>query len=71
MHFSYSLTCDVAISIWQYRNPTKAIRFWFQPEYTKVPTEDDAFHYNKRYFLPVGFYSKAMLKARVDFHEVV
>lgn len=32
-----------AISIWQYRNPTKAIRFWFQLAYTEEPKVDEAF----------------------------
>ena len=32
-----------AISIWQYLNPSKAIRFWFQPAYTEEPKVDEAF----------------------------
>lgn len=32
-----------AISIWQYRNPTKAILLWFKPAYTKRPEVDEAY----------------------------
>ncbi|QFF99928.1 hypothetical protein PB01_14475 [Psychrobacillus glaciei] len=32
-----------AISIWQYINPTKAIRLWFQPAYTEEPKVDEAY----------------------------
>lgn len=32
-----------AISIWQYINPTKAIRLWFQPAYLEEPKVDEAY----------------------------
>jgi len=32
-----------AISIWQFINPTKALRLWFQPAYTEEPRIDEAF----------------------------
>lgn len=31
------------ISFWQYKNPTKAIRLWFQPAYTEEPKVDEAY----------------------------
>lgn len=31
------------ISIWQYKNPTKAIHLWFQPAYTEEPKVDEAY----------------------------
>ena len=32
-----------AISIWQYNNPTKAIRLWFKPAFTEKPKVDEAY----------------------------
>ena len=32
-----------AISIWQYINPTKAIRLWFKPAYIEEPKVDEAY----------------------------
>lgn len=32
-----------AISVWQYFNPTKAIRLWFKPAYTEEPKVDEAY----------------------------
>jgi len=32
-----------AISIWQYINPTKAIRLWFKPAYTEGPKVDETY----------------------------
>lgn len=31
-----------AISIWQYRNPTKAIQLWSKPAYLEEPKIDEA-----------------------------
>ena len=43
-----------AISIWQYINPTKAIRFWFQPAYTEEPKVDEVFV--RRSLITRGFF---------------
>ena len=41
--FLFVVIAFYVISIWQYINPTKAIRLWFQQAYTEEPKVDEAY----------------------------
>jgi hypothetical protein len=41
--FCIVVISSYAITIWQYRNPTKAIQLWSKPAYIEEPKIDEAF----------------------------
>ncbi|WP_277585150.1 hypothetical protein [Psychrobacillus antarcticus] len=41
--FLFVVIAFYVISIWQYINPTKAIRLWFQAAYAEEPKVDEAY----------------------------